>query len=141
MAQIFISYSRSDKPKVKKLVSLLREDYGLDKVWWDENFYGGQVWWHEITEQIASCHIFIYMMSPHSLGSPYCQAELEEARRLRKHILPVKIRQQTQVPEILARLQFVNLTDRVNYATIAPLRRSINEYMNRPPLNSSPHFA
>jgi DNA invertase Pin-like site-specific DNA recombinase len=27
-----------------------------------------------------------------SLTSPYCLAELEEARRLRKHILPVKLR-------------------------------------------------
>ncbi|MDX2138154.1 MAG: SUMF1/EgtB/PvdO family nonheme iron enzyme [Chloroflexota bacterium] len=133
MPKIFVSYSRSDKAKVKTLIPLLREDYGLDNVWWDENFYGGQVWLEEILQQIAQCDVFVYLMSPRSLGSPYCQAELEEARRLRKPILPVKLRRDTSVPDILAKMQYINLAGVVNRATIAPLRRSINEHASHPP--------
>jgi formylglycine-generating enzyme required for sulfatase activity len=133
MHKIFVSYSRSDKTKVKKLIPLLREVYGLENVWWDENFYGGQVWWEEIRQQIAACDVFVYLMSPRSLGSPYCQAELEEAKRLRKPILPVKLRRETQVPDVLARLHFVNLSGQINRAAIPPLLRAINLHATRPP--------
>jgi hypothetical protein len=91
MAKIVINYSRRDKFRVKQIVSILRDEYGQDRVWYDENFYGGQVWWQEILDEIADCHVFVYMMSPDALGAPYCLAQLEEARRLRKHILLVKL--------------------------------------------------
>jgi hypothetical protein len=92
MAKIVISYSRRDRRRVRRIVSILRDEYGYERVWCDENFYAGQVWWQEILQEIGGCHIFVYVMSPPSLTSPYCLAELEEARRLRKHILPVKLR-------------------------------------------------
>jgi formylglycine-generating enzyme len=138
MHKIFVSYSRSDKSKVKKLIPLLREVYGLENVWWDENFYGGQVWWEEIRQQIAECDVFVYLMSPRSLGSPYCLAELDEAKRLRKPILPVKLRRETQVPDVLARLQFVNLSGQINRAAIPPLLRAINQHASRPPSTLPP---
>jgi len=59
MPRIFISYSRVDRSLVDDLVPLLREVYGLENVWFDENLHGGQVWWEEILRQIAACDIFI----------------------------------------------------------------------------------
>jgi len=138
MAKIFVSYSRSDKPKVKKLIPLLREYYGVENVWWDQNFYGGQVWWNEIKQQIAHCDVFVYLMSPRSLGSPYCLAELEEARRLRKQILYANLRRNTNIPDTIAQTHYIHLTGRINRATVAPLVRSINEYASRPVSNLAP---
>jgi hypothetical protein len=132
MAKIFVSYSRSDKAKVRKLIPLLRENYGYENVWWDQNFYGGQVWWEELLKQINQCDVFVFSMSQRSLSSPYCLAELEEARRLRKPIVYVKLRGNTQVPEIIASVQYVQLVGGVSRKTIAPLVRSINEYASRP---------
>lgn len=143
MARIFISYKRSDRKRVGKLVSLLHEHYGNTAVWWDQHFVGGDLWWNEILKQIADCDVFIYLMTSDSLLSPYCQAELEEARRLHKRILPVKFKRGTNVPQMPAVLHYVDLDGGINHRSIAPLLRSINEQMNQtqrhlPPLMNTP---
>src|SRR5689334_22529412 len=109
MPRIFISYSRVDRPLVDDLVPLLREVYGLENVWFDENLHGGQLWWEEILYQIAACDIFIYLLSNESVGSEYCLAEYEEAQRIHKQILPVQVRARTTIPDDLKRIQFVDM--------------------------------
>lgn len=138
MTRIFVSYSRSDRRTVKKLIPLLREHYGYENVWWDQNFVGGELWWEEILKEIAQCDIFLYLLSPQSLSRPYCLAEREEARRLHKQILYVKLRRFTNVPEIIAQSQFIELIDKINYATITPITRAINKYTGFQPLNYPP---
>lgn len=138
MAQIFISYSRSDKPRTKKLIPLLRDIYGHENVWWDEDFVGGQIWWGEILKQIAFCDVFVFLLSPRSLGSPYCLAEFEEARRLRKPIIPVKFRHYTDVPEALKQLYYLELVGNINHKSIVPVQRAINKAASLPKSNELP---
>ena len=92
MARIFISYSRADRPFVDDLVLLLRRVYGHDGLWYDDDIHGGEDWWQTILAEIAACELFVYLISNDSLASPYCQAEMREALRLRKQILPVIVR-------------------------------------------------
>jgi formylglycine-generating enzyme required for sulfatase activity len=138
MPKIFVSYSRVDKRKVGQIVDQLRSDYGHENVFWDEDFRGGDLWWDKLLGEIGSCHIFVYMMSSRSIGAPYCQAELEEAERLHKHILPVRLRRGTAVPDVLARLHYVELTGRISSKSLVGLRRSINELANKPASTQPP---
>ena len=109
MAQIFISYSRADRQFLDRFVPLLRKVYGNSSLWYDDDIHGGVDWWEMILRKIADCELFIYLVSNDALASPYCQAELREALRLKKQILPVVVRPKTQypgpeVPDDLARI-------------------------------------
>ncbi len=110
MPRIFVSYSRVDQRDARQLVKLLRQVYRPGNVWMDDELHGGEIWWETILDQIAACDVFIYLLSDRSVGSPYCRAEYTEAYRLRKAILPVLIRDRTEIPADLSRIQYVDLT-------------------------------
>lgn len=136
MAQIFVSYSRSDRPFLDQFVPLIRKVYGNDCLWFDDDIHGGEDWWATILHEVGQCSLFIYLISNESLVSPYCQAELREALRLHKRILPVIVRRLNPpypgvVPDdfaaILRRTQFVDLSGGFRDATIiASLYAAIN---------------
>lgn len=92
MARIFISYSRADRQFIDNLVPLIRKIYRNNILWFDDEIHGGTDWWQTILDQIEDCELFIYLISDEALESPYCQAELHEALRLKKQILPVIVR-------------------------------------------------
>ncbi len=87
MAQLFISYSRVDKNVTKRLVEHLRQVYGLNNVWYDDQLLGGVHWWDEILRQIDACDVFVYLLSNELVTSPFCRAEFTEATRLQKPIV------------------------------------------------------
>lgn len=123
MAQIFISYSRSDKNFINQFIPLISKKYGRDFLWFDEEILGGIRWWEKILDEIAKCKIFIYLISTESLESRYCQAELQEALRLNKQILPVVIRRlipkypgtiRADLAEVLRSRQFIDMSQKIN---------------------------
>ena len=73
----FISYARQDQAAVEALNADL-ERARVD-VWMDEELTGGESWWDTILEQIRSCDLYIFALSPNSLRSRACKAELEYA--------------------------------------------------------------
>ena len=138
MAQIFISYSRVDRPFVDNFLPLLHEVYGYSSIWFDAELHGGQVWWDEILSQIARCDIFVFLMSNESLASTYCLAELAEARRLGKLILPVQIRARTTIPDDLTTIHYVDLSQGVGDVRgmnrfHAAVRRLLQQMPDQPP--------
>lgn len=98
MSKIFVCYSRHDKKLVDEFVEFLERHYPND-VWLDRKFIrGGDRWWvEEILPAINECHVFVYLFSPASAKSSYCKAELKEARRQRKRILPVLVKEGMKV--------------------------------------------
>jgi len=126
MPDIFISYSRVDRPFVQDLVKRLRRIYIGDTIWFDESLHGGQFWWTEILSQIKASDIFIYLLSRDSVESEYCLAELEEANRLQKQILPVVIRSRTPIPNELRDIQFVDMSSGVTVDGMTELQAAIN---------------
>jgi hypothetical protein len=143
MPHVFISYSRADRPFVQKLVRQLRRIYTGDTIWFDENLLGGQVWWNEILTQIAACDIFIYLLSQESVESKYCQAELTEAIRVQKLILPVFIRR-IPTPQNLRNIQIVNMLAGITVDGMTELQAAINALARKippspfPPIYSQP---
>jgi hypothetical protein len=90
MARIFISYKREERPTVEKLaekIGFLYHDNNI--VWYDKEIRGGVDWWQLILSKIAECEVFVYILTNASMQSPYCQAEMREALRLHKPILPI----------------------------------------------------
>lgn len=123
MARIFISYSRVDRSTVNKLADLLRQAYG--HVWYDKALTGGQDWWKEILRQIAECDHFIFLISREARESEYCQKELEEAQRLKKHIIPVLVRARTDPPDSLKNLHWIEMTEGVTVESLNDLYASL----------------
>ncbi|HEX2908746.1 MAG TPA: SUMF1/EgtB/PvdO family nonheme iron enzyme [Phototrophicaceae bacterium] len=142
MAQIFISYSRADRSFLDNFVPLIRKVYGNDCLWYDDDIHGGADWWETILAEIGKCQLFIYLISNEALESPYCQAELREALRLHKLILPVVVRRLNpaypgNVPDdlkpILARTQYVDLINMRDMAHVASLYAAIHHLFQQMP--------
>jgi len=109
MVKIFISYSRVDKPFLDELLPQLRHNYPNYVFWCDHELTGGDIWWNEILKNIASSHIFLYLLSNESVTSPYCQAEYKEAKRYQKRIILVQIRDRTQLTGDLPDIHYVDM--------------------------------
>jgi formylglycine-generating enzyme required for sulfatase activity len=148
MARIFISYSRSDRLFLDNFLPLIRKVYGNDSLWYDDDIHGGADWWQMILSEVGQCDLFIYLISNESLGSPYCQAELREALRLHKQILPVIVRRLSpaypgnitdDLKPILQRTQYVDLSGGFKDANmIAGLYAAINRLLARVPAQAQP---
>lgn len=91
MPDIFISYSRRNKIFVRQIVDALRDrekDPWLDEV--KEPLQGiphGSKWWDEISYAIENVDNFLFVISPESMASPYCHAEIAHARKCDKRIV------------------------------------------------------
>ncbi len=132
MTRIFISYDRDDRTITRQLAAQLRRVYGYDEVWFDENIRGGADWWAEIRRQIARCDIFMFLLSDESLKSEYCQRERDEADRLNKKILPVRIAPVTEIPENLRNIQYVDMSEgEITVENFTELTAAIQEISDR----------
>lgn len=151
MPRIFISYSRSDRQYVDKYIPVLRRFFGNDSVWFDEEIIGGTNWWAAILSQIKDCDLFLFLMSKSSQRSLYCQAELREAIRLRKAILPIVVHSRLNYPgsmpsdlkEWLSQTQYLDLS-RKGSASLTELAVHVKRLSDQipakplPPLSSEP---
>jgi hypothetical protein len=88
--RIFISYARKDRGAIEALHADL--EYAHYQVWMDNELSGGQAWWDAILEQIRACDLYIFALSPASLRSRACSAELDYALALSRPLLPARIR-------------------------------------------------
>jgi sugar lactone lactonase YvrE len=85
----FISYGRADsKPFAINLNEKLKAA-GLN-VWFDQNDIPLAVdYQKQINDGIEKAHNFLFIISPHSVNSPYCLKEIELAIKLNKRIIPL----------------------------------------------------
>ncbi|MEO0598893.1 MAG: toll/interleukin-1 receptor domain-containing protein, partial [Chloroflexota bacterium] len=88
MTDVFVSYSRRDKPFVEKLVTALVQD-GRD-VWIDwEDIPRAADWLNEIDKGIENATTFVFVVSTHSLTSEICNHELAYALKFNKRVVPL----------------------------------------------------
>ena len=104
--RLFVSYARVDKHYCEQVIDML----DMHEVWYDQRLQVGQRWWNEIMNQLQWCDGFIYLLSPESIASHYCQKEAEIARRLEKVIFPIVIQENTMIPQNLSEYQFADLS-------------------------------
>jgi hypothetical protein len=133
--KIFVSYSSKERPLVNELVADLR-DMEHD-VWYDQELEGGQKWWDNILENLRAADLVIFALTPTSLESKPCKLEYTYANALRKHIVPVLLKDGVDfnlVPVILQELQIVNYIsrDKTCFKTLAGAIREL------PPINDLP---
>lgn len=119
--RIFVSYARVDKPFCIQIVTTL----DVHDVWFDDRLYAGQDWWKEILRRLDWCEGFVYLLSPDSVKSEYCQKELEIAQSLGRHIFPVVIHPDTPIPTSLDEIQFVDLSKGLTADNVRVLLNSI----------------
>jgi Tol biopolymer transport system component len=129
MTSIFISYDRDNKPFIQELAGKLRRVY--DEVWFDQDLLGGQNWADEIRRQIERADIFMFMLSAESVQSQYCKLEFDEAQKLKKPILPVKINT-VEPPGFLHEYQYVDMsTGNITADNVTELTAALNRIVDR----------
>jgi hypothetical protein len=86
----FISYDRRDESSIVELHADVERV--VPSAWLDRDIEGGQLWWEVILDRIRTCDLFIYTLSPDSLVSEACQAELSYALALERTAPQVLVR-------------------------------------------------
>ena len=119
--KIFVSYARVDKPYCIRIIETLH----AHDVWYDQRLYAGQDWWKEILRRLDWCEVFIYLLSPDSVASLYCRRELEIARRLKRHVIPVLLNKDTVLPDKMRDWQYVDLSEKLTVENVTQLLNSI----------------
>ncbi|HEX2906567.1 MAG TPA: SUMF1/EgtB/PvdO family nonheme iron enzyme, partial [Phototrophicaceae bacterium] len=84
-----------------------------------------QKWWDEIQQQIERCEGFLYLLSPESISSQYCQKELALAQALGKQIFPALIQSKVVIPDALQDYHAIDLTGGLNSRTVKALLNAI----------------
>ena len=88
MTQVFISYSRTERPAAARLAERLTE--AGYSVWWDAELVGGQRFEEEIQSALRAARAVLVLWSKSSLASDWVRAEAEVARVARTAV-PVLI--------------------------------------------------
>ncbi|MGK7904707.1 MAG: TIR domain-containing protein [Hormoscilla sp.] len=114
MTQVFLSYADEDRATMEKIRNSLRRE-GIT-VWTNTtDIQTGEAFTEAINRGIEQADNLVYLLSPDSINSTYCQQELDLAVELNKRIIPVLVRSTdpTQELTVLRDLQYIDLTDNV----------------------------
>ena len=102
---VFISYAHKDIEPVNKLKNDLRRN-GIS-VWIDERLkVADEAWQKQLALAIQKQKFFLFVMTPNSLSSPYCEWELHTAQALQKSIIPIML-SKADVPITIVTLQYI----------------------------------
>lgn len=131
---IFLSYSSRYKYVTAKIAHILEEQDW--KVWWDKNLISTQEWRNEIEQKIQECDYFLYMLTPESIRSHYCQKEYNLAVDGMKKFIPVLVHPDAlkELPLEIRRRQLVDFTSSDSRKSEENLRKAIS---NATPLSSN----
>lgn len=109
---VFVSYSRDDKHWTYEFAKALREDLNYSVFVDYRDIHIGTDWWRTICENIEACDCAIYVMTPKSIESLYCRAEIDYLLALNKPILPIMLKTGTFPSELGAkRVQYLTISD------------------------------
>ena len=78
MADVFLSYSTEDLPRVRPLIAAL-EERGLS-VWWDKKIPPGKSYTQVIRENLNAAHVVLVVWSKHSVNSDWVQIEATKGK-------------------------------------------------------------
>jgi TIR domain len=112
MSAIFISHSSKDNAIAGAIKGKLAEQ-GHRSVFLDfdpaAGIPAGRQWEKEIYVRLRGCQAVIVLCSEHSMASPWCFAEITQARALGKHLFPLKVAA-CQISPLLSDVQVIDLT-------------------------------
>jgi hypothetical protein len=130
---VFFSYAREDRQKVELLAARL-QSLG-HQIWLDRELTGGQPWWDVVLRQLQRADAVVLALSPASLRSQACGAELWYTQALARPVLPVMVERipPDALPPDLARLQVVDYVMPGEESAFA-LARAVAQLPPAPPL-------
>lgn len=137
MADIFVSYARSDRDRVEPLVALL-EEQGWS-VWWDREIGPGASFRTVIEREIEAAHCVIVAWTRSSVDSDWVNAEASEALA-RKVLLPVLL-EEVQLPLVFRQTQCCDLSgwpDRADPKETLRLLEATGAVLERPVVQPPP---
>src|ERR1700730_12230033 len=105
---LFISYSRRDLKIADKLVVAL-EAAGFKVLIDRRDLPYGEEWQRELADFIRSADTAIWLISPDSLASKWCNWEAGEVSRMNKRLVTIRIREfdSTGLPETLGKIHIL----------------------------------
>ncbi|WP_338144827.1 toll/interleukin-1 receptor domain-containing protein [Fertoeibacter niger] len=108
---VFICYSRRDMSDANALASALEAD-GFTPLIDHRDLPYGEEWRRELEGLIAGADVVVWLVSPDSALSDWCNWELGEVVRRAKRLVPVVIRpvEPNMLPQALGRLQLLPST-------------------------------
>jgi WD40 repeat protein len=116
MPDVFISYSRTDFEFVQRFASSLR---GLGKSPWIDTsgIADAEVFPQAIRSAIEESDAFLFVITPASVASSFCEQEVTYARSLAKRIVPVlrELVADVEIPEEIRNRNWIPSTDRDDY--------------------------
>jgi len=107
VADIFISYSSSDRPKAKALAEAMQEQGW--SVWWDRKIPLGKSFDQVIEQELDAARCVVVVWTNASIASDWVKTEAAEGAR-RRVLLPVFM-DDVKIPLEFRRLQAANLTE------------------------------
>ncbi|MDJ0508904.1 MAG: TIR domain-containing protein [Crocosphaera sp.] len=115
MTEVFIAHGETDEQITDIISRNLRREcltIWLDKI----DISTGKTFQDEINKGIEEADNIIYLISPESLQSKYCQQEIEYAFKLNKRIIPILVKtiDIKNIPPRIRNLQYIDLTDYEN---------------------------
>ena len=114
MTDVFLAYADEDRGAAEQIRnSLWREGF---TVWMNTtDIQAGREFQQVIDSGIEEADNIVYLLSPDSVRSPYCQHELDYALSLNKRIIPLLAETVSleQIPLTLRNLHYIDLTDNV----------------------------
>jgi hypothetical protein len=117
MTQVFICHAAEDRDVAEQVRrSLMRVGITTWIHYGDIEY--GQDFQAAMTRGLEEADNVVFLMSPHSLRSPYCQKELAHAQSLHKHIIPLRAGavDPAAIADNLRSLQYIDLTDNLTEA-------------------------
>src|SRR5579863_2966538 len=116
MPDVFVSYSRRDSEFVRRLADSVSERG--KEVWLDtEGIADAEVFPEAIKRAIEQSDAFLFVITPASVASGYCENEVEHAREMQKRIVPV-LREPVTDSELPAEIRdrnWIPFTDQDGY--------------------------
>lgn len=127
--KLFISYAHVDKFLVNTQIVDILTSAG-HSVWFDERLVVGGDWKKQLADEIANSDALVYVMTPESVASEWCQWELKIAVEKQKPIVPVLLQERTPLPDSLRNIQFVDFSRGATGDAVARLLGGLQRLSN-----------
>lgn len=128
LTQVFLSHSDQDRVILEKIAKSLRRE--AFTIWTNRtDIKTGTEFQNEINQGIEGADNLVYLISPDSIQSKYCQDELSLAFANKKRIIPLLIAptELEEIPPHIRALQFIDFT---NYQDEESYRIGIGKLLN-----------
>ena len=107
--KVFMSYARADLAFADELIAALKT-HGIEVRIDRRDLPFAREWQEELVEMVRWADTVLFIISPHSIGSKWCEWELAQVGKYQKRLGPIEYRpvENDRIPEELSKLQHIS---------------------------------